>query len=123
MPTRHRTAFERDMAERMGSPEFAEEYRRAKVEISTMDELVRKIERERTRAKLTKADLARIAGLPEESIRKLLTAPGANPTVATLERLAAALGLRLALVKRRAQGTTLRGRRPRNSSPKRRTAA
>ncbi len=107
----------------MQSPEFAEEYQRAKVEIATMDTLVRQIERERSRAKLTKADLARRAGIPEESLRKLLTSPGANPTVATLERLAAPLGLQLALVKGPGHRTTLRGRRPRNSSPKRRTAA
>lgn len=105
MATPHRSVFERDMNERMKSPKFAREYRRAKVEISTMDALVRQIERERTRAKLTKADLARRAGLPEESIRKLLTAPGANPTLATLGRLVAPLGLRVTLVKARPQRT------------------
>ena len=124
MPKRPKTAFERDMDERMKSPEFAEEYGRAKVEIATMDALVRRIERERTRAKLTKADLARLAGMPEESIRKLLTSPGANPTVTTLERLASPLGLQLVLVKRpAAHSTTLRGRRAKNSSPSRRTAS
>lgn len=102
MATRRKTAFERDMSERMTSPEFAEEYRRAKAEISAKDALVRQLERERSRAKLSKADLARRAGLPEESIRKLLTSPTANPTVTTLNRLASPLGLKLALVKRRA---------------------
>ena len=124
MATRRKTAFERDMEERMQSPEFAEAYLRAKAEISAKDALVRQIEHERARVKMTKADLARRAGMPEVSIRKLLTSPTANPTVTTLNRLASPLGLQLAFVKpRTAQGTTLRGRRARNSSPSRRTSA
>jgi DNA-binding phage protein len=124
MAGRRKTAFERDLQGWMKSPGFAGEYQRAKMEIETVDALVRQLEDRRARAKLSKAELARSAGLPEESVRKLLTAPGANPTIATLERLAAPLGLQVALVKRRpAQRTTLRGRRERNSFPKARTVA
>ena len=125
MATRRKTAFERDMDERMDSPEFAEEYAAAKAEITAMDLLVRRIERARVRAKLTKEELAKRSGMSAPALRKVLTSPEANPTVATLVAMLAPLGLQLAIVKApaKAQRTTDRRARARNSAPSARTAA
>lgn len=100
MARRRKTAFDRYVSERMKSSEFAEAYREAKNEIDATDKLMRRLDNERETAHLTKAELARRTGIPAETVRKLLTAAGVNPTVSTINRLAAELGLSLALVKK-----------------------
>ncbi len=54
------------------------------------------IERERRRSGLTMTELARAAGLPVSTVRTAL-APGANPQLGTLQRLAHGLDLELRL--------------------------
>jgi transcriptional regulator with XRE-family HTH domain len=54
----------------------------------------------RAAAGLTKGALATAAGLPEASVRKLLTSRTANPAFKTLFRLATPLGLELTLNRR-----------------------
>ena len=54
------------------------------------------IERERRRSGLTMTELARAAGLPVSTVRTAL-APGGNPQLETLERLARGLHLGLSL--------------------------
>jgi len=100
MAARRKTAFDRYVDRRMKSRTFAEAHRRAKAEIDATDAIVRRLDAARQRAHMTKAELARRAEMPEETIRKLLTAGGVNPTVNTINRLAAQLGLSLTLVKR-----------------------
>ena len=100
MAARRKTAFDRYVDKRMKSRAFAEAHRQAKVEIDATDAIVRRLDAARERARMTKAELARRAEMPEETIRKLLTAEGVNPTVNTINRLAAQLGLSLTLVKR-----------------------
>ena len=58
--------------------------------------LLTRIERERRRSGLTMTELARAAGLPVSTVRTAL-APGGNPQLDTLERLAHGLGLELSL--------------------------
>jgi transcriptional regulator with XRE-family HTH domain len=58
---------------------------------------MREIDEARERVSLTKADLARRANTPPESVRRLLTAKKSNPTLETVVRLANAVGLRVEL--------------------------
>jgi DNA-binding phage protein len=97
---RRKTGFDRYVGKRMKSREFAEAYGEARREIDVIDAIVRLLDAERERAHLTKAELARRAGIPAETVRKLFTAAGSNPTMSTISRLAAELGLTLELVKR-----------------------
>src|SRR5438874_10672752 len=96
--TRRKTAFDRYIASRARkSHEFAVERRRAKSEIRLTDAIMRELDDRRTRAKMTKAELARRAGVPAETVRRLFTSRGINPELNTVSRLAAGLGYRLAL--------------------------
>lgn len=99
MSTRRRTAFDRYVAGRMKSREFAEAHREAKAEIDATDRLMRRLDEAREQANLSKAELARRVGMPAETIRKLFTADGVNPTMSTVSRIAAELGLSLTLSK------------------------
>jgi transcriptional regulator with XRE-family HTH domain len=56
--------------------------------IRQVDELVRALDEARERRGLTKAELARRAGMASEAVRRLFTAEGVNPTAATLIALA-----------------------------------
>ncbi len=95
---RRKTAFDRYVAtRRKDSPEFAKEYKRARAEIHKTDAIMRKLDEVRARAHITKAELARRAGMPEETVRRLFTAEGVNPELNTVNRLAAELGLTLTL--------------------------
>jgi len=58
---------------------------------------MREIDEARERVSLTKADLARRANTPPESVRRLLTAKKSNPTLETVVRLENAVGLRVEL--------------------------
>ena len=84
---------------RMRDRDFSSSYREAKAEIVAVDRLMRQLDEARARARLTKADLARRASAPEESVRRLLTAKRSNPTLQTVVRLARAVGLRVELTK------------------------
>lgn len=99
MGARRKTAFDRYVATRMKSREFADAYHEAKAEIAATDKIMRLLDKERAKAHLTKAELARRAGMPSETVRKLFTAEGVNPTMSTVNRLAAELGFSLTLVK------------------------
>lgn len=93
-----RTAFDAYMKIRAAkSKDFAEAHTRAKREIAAIDSIVRALDDARERAHLTKAELARRSGMPAETVRKLFTAHGVNPELATISRLAAQLGLKLTL--------------------------
>ena len=85
----------------MKDPEFQEAYHQAKVEISAVDAVMRGIEEARVRRGSTKSDLAKLAGLPDTSVRRLLSQPNSNPGLATAAALAYPLGLEIALVSKR----------------------
>jgi DNA-binding phage protein len=98
MSARPKTAFDRYFAARMKDPRFAAEYRAGRAEIDTIDELIGALDRARATGGLTKAELARRIGARPEMIRRLLTAPEGNPTLATVLAVASALGYHLELV-------------------------
>jgi transcriptional regulator with XRE-family HTH domain len=92
-----KTWFDKSFEQRMKNPKFAAAYREAKTEIDAVDALVRELDAERARQGLTKARLARLSGLPPESVRRLFTAADPDPKLSTLMPLAAALGRSIAL--------------------------
>jgi DNA-binding phage protein len=98
MARRPKTGFDRYFEARMGDPAFAAVYRSARAGIDATDQLVRALDEARTKRGLTKAELARRIEATPEFIRRLLTAPGANPTMSTVLKVATALGYHLELV-------------------------
>lgn len=101
---RARTGFDKYLRGRMRDQQFASAYNEARAEIDAIDRLMRRIDAARTRAGLSKADLARRASAPQESVRRLLTAKKSNPTLQTVVRLAQAVGLRVELVSEAGSG-------------------
>lgn len=131
---RARTGAERYFRRRLGDADYAAAYRAARDKIDRVDALVRAIESRRQELGLTKAELARRAGLKPEAIRRLLTANEPNPTLATLLSIAKALESSLAFLPSAAsrnagraassgQSSAKTVRRRLNSSPKRRASA
>jgi DNA-binding phage protein len=94
---RAKTGFDKYVQGRMKTPDFASAYTDARAEIDEIDRLMRQIDDARGCASLSKADLARRASTPPESVRRLLTAKKSNPTLQTVVRLASAVGLRVEL--------------------------
>jgi len=92
-----KTGFEKYVQSRMDDPAFSEAYEAARAEIGAVDALMRQLDEARRRARLTKADLARRASTPQESVRRLLTAKRSNPTLQTVVRLAGVVGLQVQL--------------------------
>ena len=109
-----RTGAERYLADRLRSPNYREAYDRARERIDQIDTVIRTLDARRTELKLTKAELARRAGVKPEAIRRLFSAEKPNPTLSTLVALANALDLDLELhpEPRPARTTT----RPRSSA-------
>ena len=64
-------------------------------ELSEFDDFVQVVLDELAVARMSRNELARRAGLNAASLRRLLTDPSANPTFATMTKIAGALGLRL----------------------------
>lgn len=88
-----RTGAERYLAQRLKDPEYREAYERAKERIGQIDMVIRAFDSRRTELRLTKAELARRAGVKPEAIRRLFSAEKPNPTLNTLVALAGALDL------------------------------
>lgn len=92
---RPRTGAERYITEQKRNPEFRKAHAEAARRIRQVDELVRALDEARARRGMTKAELARRAGMAPEAVRRLFTAEGANPTAATLIALADVLDVEL----------------------------
>jgi transcriptional regulator with XRE-family HTH domain len=99
-------AFHEYFRKQMRTPEFAKAYRDATSEIEAVDRVMRRLEKARLKVRLTKAELARRADVPQESVRRLFTARRSNPTLQTIVRLARVLGLRVELMARTARERT-----------------
>ena len=93
--TKPRTGAERYIARQKRNPEFRTAHEEATRRIRRVDDLVRALDQARKQRGLTKADLARQAGMAPEAVRRLFTAEGANPTAATLVALADVLDVEL----------------------------
>lgn len=100
MARRRKTAFDRYFATRMKDSAFASEYEAARYEIDTVDALVRALDAAREKAGMTKAVLAKRAGMPPEVIRRLFTASAPNPTLDTVVKLLRVLDCSLGLLPR-----------------------
>jgi len=90
-----RTGAERYLVRRLTDPEYREAYERARERIDQVDAVIRAFDARRIELNLTKAELARRAGVKPEAIRRLFSAEKPNPTLSTLVALAGALDLEL----------------------------
>jgi len=90
-----RTGAERYLADRLGDPEYQREYRAARERIDRIDAVVRVLDGRRETMGLTKAELARRAGMKPEAVRRLFSAESPNPTLSTVVALADVLGLEI----------------------------
>jgi len=70
-----------------------QDYERTKRTVITIRRMLQRIDAERDRAGLSKADLAHRIGASPASVRRLFTSPTANPTLRTVVELFDALGL------------------------------
>jgi DNA-binding phage protein len=93
-----KTGFEKFLDDKLREPAFREEYEVARAEIAATDALIRALEGARASRGMTKAELARRMAVKPEIVRRLLTDSGANPTVGTVLKVAAALDFHLELV-------------------------
>ncbi len=90
-----RTGAERYLKNRQRDPEYDDAYKAARRRIDQIDSIIRAFDQRRCNLQLSKADLARRAGLRPEVIRRLFSAERPNPTLSTLVALAQALELEL----------------------------
>lgn len=97
MARRPSTGFDRYFDKPMETPGFASAYEAARQEIDAVDVLMRALDAARMEKGLTKAALARLAGMAPEVVRRLFTAEGSNPTLETVVKIASALDHRLGL--------------------------
>ena len=93
--TRARTAAERYFEDQRKDPEYEREFQAARRRIAQTDAVMRMLDEQRSSLDLSKAELARRAGLRPEAVRRLFSAEGPNPTLATLVALTEALDLEL----------------------------
>jgi DNA-binding phage protein len=115
-----RTGAERYLARRLEDPEYRQAYEEARERIDQIDSVIRALDARREALDLTKAELARRAGVKPEAIRRLFSAEKPNPTLTTLVALAGALDLEILPTPRR--GASTRRARSSASGTRRRTA-
>jgi DNA-binding phage protein len=90
-----RTGAERYLRDRLADPEYRTAYEAARERIGQIDMVIRAFDARRSQLNLTKAELARRAGVKPEAIRRLFSSEKPNPTLTTLVALASALDLEL----------------------------
>ncbi|WP_416246629.1 helix-turn-helix domain-containing protein [Candidatus Poriferisodalis multihospitum] len=90
-----RTGAERYLRDRRTDAEYERAYDAARHRIDQIDGIIRILDQRRCRLQLSKAELARRAGLRPEVIRRLFSAENPNPTLSTLVALAGALELKM----------------------------
>lgn len=99
--TSPRTAAERYLAERLQDPEYRAAYLAARDRIGRLDAMMRAFDARREELALSKAELARRAGIKPEAVRRLFSAERQNPTLSTVLALADALELDVVPMPRR----------------------
>lgn len=92
------TTYWDNLADDLKDPAFLRSYITESMRVSTIDQLVHDLDEARTDLGLSKAELARAIGADPAVIRRLLTLGQRNPTIGTVAEVAAALGLKIALV-------------------------
>lgn len=101
-----RTGAERYFAKRLEDAEYRQAYTEARGRIEQIDSVIRAFDSRREELHLSKAELARRAGVKPEAIRRLLSAERPNPTLSTLVALASALDLEIMPKPRRGSSTS-----------------
>lgn len=101
-----RTGAERYLARRLKDPEYRKAYEQAKERIAQIDTVIGTLDDRRSALNLTKAELARRAGVKPEAVRRLFSAKTPNPTLNTLVALARALDLEFRPEPRRVSAST-----------------
>ena len=94
------TGAERYLRQRMGDPAYRAAYDEARAHIDRIDSVIRALDERRGDLELSKAELARRAGVKPEAIRRLFSAERPNPTLSTLVAVADALDMELRPVPR-----------------------
>jgi ribosome-binding protein aMBF1 (putative translation factor) len=93
-----RTGAERYFDDRAASsPDYRTELEAARARIAAVDRVVRALDERRQDLGLSKADLARRAGMRPEAVRRILSSSQANPTLSTVISLASAMSLDIAV--------------------------
>lgn len=92
------TQYWDDLVEDLQDPEFLRAYITESLRVETVDRLVNDLDDARMALGLSKAELARAISAEPAVIRRLLSPGHRNPTIGTVAEVAAALGLRVALV-------------------------
>jgi DNA-binding phage protein len=106
--TQPRTPAERYLAERLKNPEYLSAYREARDRISRIDAVMQALDARREELALSKAELARRAGVKPEAVRRLFASERQNPTLATIVALADALDVDFVPVPRSRAGRPVR---------------
>ncbi len=107
-----KTGAQRYFDEQLKDPKYRDAYQEAAERIRRTDALVRSLDECREAQGLSKAELARQAGIPPEAVRRLFTMRSPNPTAGTLVALAEALGMDLVAVPKKGQQPMAEARRP-----------
>lgn len=79
----------------MAEPAYREAYEGARARIDAIDLVMRAIDERRVALNLSKAELARRAGIKEAAVRRLFSAERPNPTLGTIVALAGVLELQI----------------------------
>ncbi|HEX2319146.1 MAG TPA: helix-turn-helix transcriptional regulator [Streptosporangiaceae bacterium] len=88
------TGAERYFEERASrSPDYRQALEAARARIAAVDSVVRALDERRRDLGLSKAELARQAGMRPEVVRRILSSRPANPTLATVISLASAMSM------------------------------
>lgn len=90
-------AFNKMLDRRLADPERARAFAAELARIQAIDAVVNQLDAAREEKHMSKAELARAAGVEPSAVRRLLSAQSVNPTLSTIAELAAALGLKLTL--------------------------
>jgi DNA-binding phage protein len=87
-----KTEFDRDFDGWRQDPPFVEGYALERRRIDAIDRIVRALDAARQERGMTKADVARAAGLPAQSVRRFFTQSPQNPTLSVTVAIASAVG-------------------------------
>jgi ribosome-binding protein aMBF1 (putative translation factor) len=96
-------------------PAFAAGYAEERAKIDSVDRVIRMLDEARIELGMSKAELARQISAKPEIVRRLFTVKDPNPTIGTVAKLAAVVGLRLELVPKSSSART-RKSRPRHTA-------
>ena len=120
-----RTAAEQYLSERRSDPQYREAYLSAARRVKMFDDVVRSLDARRVELGVSKAELARRAGMPSAAVRRMFSQQHKNPTLSSLVALADALGLdlRAVTVTRSASPVTVTSEAPSGASGTRRRTA